>query len=429
MNQDMVKVLRHLAQHFADPGAHRLDTPFEVPTLDFDKDVAPSLKRLAEADPPFVTGITAWQADYPIVITGLTERGMEAAEEAGSELDAAPGSAADVPLTAAVSPSGTKYQVALSFAGEQRTYVQRVASALKVLGVEYFYDAEEQVELWGKNQIEELQRIYSDDSFVAVMFISGEYATKVWPTHERRSILSRAIQERRVYVLPVRFDDVVLPGLDPDASYLKAGEVTPEDVAEMIARKLVLLGGAVPARSGDAVGWARAATGRGSADMTVTVADDAGRLTEGAHILAVASNGTYVAARTDAAGVAVLTLPTRRLVTIYAAHAELTPAIVSDHDPANDLELTLPRAEGAGSVIFEQGAGQLPVLSGRLNPIRDADDRHYLYADNIAINDDPHQPYYFTPGHPLGLEDASGARATVTVVSTIGRSSLIRFDC
>jgi len=44
------------------------------------------------------------------------------------------------------------------------------------------------------------------------MFISKEYAEKPWTKHERRSDLSRALEEDE-YVLPARFDDTELPGL------------------------------------------------------------------------------------------------------------------------------------------------------------------------------------------------------------------------
>lgn len=33
-----------------------------------------------------------------------------------------------------------KYQVALSFAGEQRDYVEQVSNALDKMGIEHFYD-------------------------------------------------------------------------------------------------------------------------------------------------------------------------------------------------------------------------------------------------------------------------------------------------
>jgi hypothetical protein len=431
MNDDMVRVLRHIAEHFAPPGVQRLDTPFDVPGLGFEDRVAPALRRLAEADPPYVRGVNVAETDYPVVLIGLTERGWAAAEAAGDARDAAPGGAASTPPPTAVAPSGRRFQVALSFAGEQRSYVRRVASALATSGADYFYDDDQKVALWGKNQVEEFQRIYMDDSSSVVMFISSDYAQKSWPIHERRATLSRAMRERREYVLPVRFDDTVLPGLDPDVSYLNADDFTPEKLAEAIVQKLVALGGLVPAVSAATAGWARAAAGRTSTDLTVRVVDDSGLPVSGAQILAVARNGTYVDAHADEGGVATLRLPARRLVTVYTAQSTSAPALVHDHDPANDLEITLPGGAGVGSLIFKAGTGYIPGLTGRLNPIRDIageSDRYYLYADNISINDQAHQPYPFTPGQALTLEDAVGTRASVTIVSLIGRSSLVRFE-
>lgn len=151
--------------------------------------------------------------------------------------------------------------MALSFAGEQRAhvqraYVQRVAAALIGLGIQHFYDDNQQIALWGTNQVETLQRVYLEDSSSVVLFISRECAAKVWPIAERRATLSRALRERREYVLPVRFDDTVLPGLDANVSYLKAGDYSPEQLAAAIAEKLVSLGIAVPANQGATVGWA-----------------------------------------------------------------------------------------------------------------------------------------------------------------------------
>ena len=91
MNDDMRRVLRHLADHFRSPGARRLETPFDVPGLPFDSQVAPALRRLATATPPFIIGIDVAQADYPMIVTGLTERGWEAAETGDDSRDAGAG--------------------------------------------------------------------------------------------------------------------------------------------------------------------------------------------------------------------------------------------------------------------------------------------------------------------------------------------------
>ena len=130
------------------------------------------------------------------------------------------------------------YEVALSFAGEQRHYVDEVARALQSRGIAVFYDEFEKVLLWGKYLTEEFQRIYEKDSGRVVLFISREYVEKAWPRHERRSALSRAVQESSEYVLPVRFDDTEVPGLPSDINYLNAEDYSPSELAAMIAEKL-----------------------------------------------------------------------------------------------------------------------------------------------------------------------------------------------
>ncbi len=70
------------------------------------------------------------------------------------------------------------------------------------------------------------------------MFISKEYAEKVWTIHERRSAFAKAVTEKKEYVLPARFDDTVIPGLNPDVHYLNLQQKTPTELAELVFRKL-----------------------------------------------------------------------------------------------------------------------------------------------------------------------------------------------
>ena len=131
-----------------------------------------------------------------------------------------------------------QYEVALSFAGEEREYVEKVARVLQGRGIEVFYDEFEQVSLWGADLVEELHDVFENRANLAVMFISEHYVKKSWPTHERRSILSRANQERSNYVLPVRFDETPVPGLPTSIRYELAEKHGPEELAAMIAEKI-----------------------------------------------------------------------------------------------------------------------------------------------------------------------------------------------
>ena len=136
---------------------------------------------------------------------------------------------------------GRRWDVALSFACAQRDYVEQVARALAARGVRCFYDADEQIELWGRYLAEELPAIYGERAATVVVFISAEYADRDWTRHERRAALNRAVRERREYVLPARFDDTPLPGLLSDLVTVDLRGRTPEQFAAVIAAKLAAL--------------------------------------------------------------------------------------------------------------------------------------------------------------------------------------------
>ena len=109
-------------------------------------------------------------------------------------------------------------------------------------GVCCFYDADEQIELWGKHLAEELPAICGEQAAAVVVFISAEYAARDWTQLERRAALARAVQERREYVLPARFDDASLPGLLRDMVTVDLRGWPPEQFGAMIDAKLAALG-------------------------------------------------------------------------------------------------------------------------------------------------------------------------------------------
>ena len=135
-----------------------------------------------------------------------------------------------------------RWDVALSYAGAQRDYAGQVAAALKARGVRCFYDADEQVRLWGRYLAEELPRIYAEESAAAVVFVSADYAGTNWTRLERRAAFGRAVAEAGVFVLPARFDDSELPGLLPDVVTVDLRRYTPAEFADLVAAKLADLG-------------------------------------------------------------------------------------------------------------------------------------------------------------------------------------------
>jgi TIR domain len=135
-------------------------------------------------------------------------------------------------------PSSQTYDVALSFAGEDRDYVDAVAVALKASNVRVFYDSFEKSNLWGKNLYDHLSDIYTKKSRFTVIFISKHYASKTWTNHERQAAQARAFKENSEYILPARFDDTPIPGLADTVGYISLKGLMPTEFAEIILNKL-----------------------------------------------------------------------------------------------------------------------------------------------------------------------------------------------
>jgi hypothetical protein len=130
------------------------------------------------------------------------------------------------------------FDVALSFAGEDRTYVEEVASALKGASLSVFYDADYLAETWGENLIEFFDGVYRLRSRFAIMFVSKCYAEKMWTRLERRSALTRAMEERGPYVLPVLLDDTQLPGLLPSVGHVDSRRVGIDGLVAAVIKKV-----------------------------------------------------------------------------------------------------------------------------------------------------------------------------------------------
>jgi len=131
-----------------------------------------------------------------------------------------------------------RFDVALSFAGEDRPYVEKTAAVLRRMGLRVFYDKYEQISLWGKNLYDHLSEVYGDSSRYTVVFISKYYARKLWTNHERQAAQARAFSERREYILPARFDATKIPGVHETIGYIGLAGISPEKFAHLIKEKI-----------------------------------------------------------------------------------------------------------------------------------------------------------------------------------------------
>lgn len=112
------------------------------------------------------------------------------------------------------------YDVAISFAGEDRAIAEEIAENLKIHGVKVFYDKYEKASLWGKDLYVYLSDVYRLKADYCISLLSNNYANNLWTNHERQAAQERAFKENREYILPVRVDDTKIPGILDTIGYL-----------------------------------------------------------------------------------------------------------------------------------------------------------------------------------------------------------------
>ena len=149
----------------------------------------------------------------------------------------------------------------------------------------------------------------------------------------------------------------------------------------------------------------------------------------GSDVLALFPNKTWERATTDENGEAEVDLHTTHLsMTVFVAASGHGAHVEREWVPSQgSLAVELEPLREGGSVIFAESTGYLPVVQGRLNPIRDGHDRTYLYASNISINQGKQQPVHFSLGEDLRLTDADGREAMLRIVNVVGRSALLEY--
>lgn len=135
-------------------------------------------------------------------------------------------------------PQKFAYDIALSFAGEDRAIVEKLAVMLTGLGVRVFYDDYEVVELWGKDLYQHLQSVYRDSAQYCIIFVSKAYGQKLWTRHELKQAQARAFKESQEYILPVRLDDTEIPGLNATTGYIDLRHRTINELSRVVVQKL-----------------------------------------------------------------------------------------------------------------------------------------------------------------------------------------------
>lgn len=113
-----------------------------------------------------------------------------------------------------------EYDVALSFAGEDRDIVKQIAKDLKEHSISVFYDEFEKEKLWGKNLNDYFKSTYAENTRFVIPFISEHYPNKDWTNFEFAVAHAESKKRDSEFILPVRLDDTPIVGVQNSVAYL-----------------------------------------------------------------------------------------------------------------------------------------------------------------------------------------------------------------
>ncbi len=132
--------------------------------------------------------------------------------------------------------STIKYDVAFSFAREDRPYVENVLKALQGK-INVFYDFYEKSNLVGENLPNLLEKIFKERARYCVIFISKYYLKSKWTQLELKCAQARAISEKYDYVIPVLLDNTEISGISSAIGFLDGRKENLRQIADMILQK------------------------------------------------------------------------------------------------------------------------------------------------------------------------------------------------
>jgi hypothetical protein len=111
-----------------------------------------------------------------------------------------------------------EYEVAISFAGENRDLARFISESLTTLDVSNFFDEMFEANFLGKAWSDQFKEIFSKKSKYVLVILDEHHAKKIWPTFEREHFAPRIEDES---VIPIFLDDTKFVGIPSDLVGIK----------------------------------------------------------------------------------------------------------------------------------------------------------------------------------------------------------------
>lgn len=133
-----------------------------------------------------------------------------------------------------------EYDVALSFANEDRDIAEAFASLLADRDIKVFQDeyTAGSTDLWRKDPVAHLVNLCARKARYCVMLLSKQYFLTKWTEAERTAVKERALRDADEYILPIRLDDNEVPGSSEVTGYHDLHRHSMESIVDFLEQRL-----------------------------------------------------------------------------------------------------------------------------------------------------------------------------------------------
>lgn len=133
-----------------------------------------------------------------------------------------------------------EFDVAISFAGENRELARKFSEKLELFDVSVFFDELYESNLLGKALSKQFTRIFNEDSRFVLCFLDANHHDKIWPTFERETFRARLKDEA---IIPVYLDNTRFLGIPEDLyGFDMKSEYTEDDIDNHVIKLVERIG-------------------------------------------------------------------------------------------------------------------------------------------------------------------------------------------
>lgn len=101
-----------------------------------------------------------------------------------------------------------EYDVAISFAGEDRVAAEELGSLLLARDIQVLYDEYREEEGRTGEPLDHLLNLYARKARYCVLLLSRHYPLQQWTRVERKALQERSLRDANEFIIPLRLDDI-----------------------------------------------------------------------------------------------------------------------------------------------------------------------------------------------------------------------------